>query len=500
MCEGYTDLNPNDKTKNIEGELLIGGSLPSQEQEGPTEEQSAIYGRWKRQKSYHRKTRTGCATCKRRRVKCDEQRPKCSKCIRAGVKCEGYEVKSTTMSTGGDNANNTGHPTKSSATSSSTPSRPTSFLVISDGNYEVAIDDKTGHNLHSCVWQSNYLEHKEPAASDKEQLALEYWNARTENSHVCDARYGALNVLGIELPQAAWTYNCIRYSLLAASCVTTSLDKIDFSKEKTMQGSVRALQYANAAIQAVFEEKPPPHVAALIAFVFWYTEAWHGSWETALSHLMASVRICREALTSGLVSEGVAWYIEAIGDSVPIALRDRSMLDLSGKNDDQEAAAIRLSYCTNQVKRGIAWIDLTKGRIAACSDKDLSQVELSLTLHQEEMKWLLKRWEPIMESFASPPAGVGSFGFHRTPLYHKVIECVDDVLINGHKPDILILEVRLKVLIRTVTLFAAGSNLKLRECAAGIVSYGAQVRTALTSYDQALQPFSNVKGSASSTS
>ncbi|PVH78706.1 hypothetical protein DL98DRAFT_462014 [Cadophora sp. DSE1049] len=36
------------------------------------------------------KTRTGCLTCKTRRVKCGEERPSCHRCLKFGVKCEGY--------------------------------------------------------------------------------------------------------------------------------------------------------------------------------------------------------------------------------------------------------------------------------------------------------------------------------------------------------------------------------------------------------------------------
>ncbi|GAD98308.1 hypothetical protein AOR_1_224184 [Paecilomyces variotii No. 5] len=36
----------------------------------------------------------GCATCKRRRVKCDEAKPECRLCRRLGIHCEGYKTKS----------------------------------------------------------------------------------------------------------------------------------------------------------------------------------------------------------------------------------------------------------------------------------------------------------------------------------------------------------------------------------------------------------------------
>ena len=38
------------------------------------------------------KTRTGCQTCKLRKVKCDERRPGCKKCELAGRECSGYKI------------------------------------------------------------------------------------------------------------------------------------------------------------------------------------------------------------------------------------------------------------------------------------------------------------------------------------------------------------------------------------------------------------------------
>ncbi|CAI6242013.1 unnamed protein product [Periconia digitata] len=46
----------------------------------------------KRTRTSHAKVRTGCHTCKARRVKCDEQQPACQKCITTGRTCEGYKV------------------------------------------------------------------------------------------------------------------------------------------------------------------------------------------------------------------------------------------------------------------------------------------------------------------------------------------------------------------------------------------------------------------------
>ncbi|TRX88241.1 hypothetical protein FHL15_010866 [Xylaria flabelliformis] len=44
-----------------------------------------------KRRATHAKARTGCVTCKRRRVKCDEAKPTCARCIKSGHKCAGYE-------------------------------------------------------------------------------------------------------------------------------------------------------------------------------------------------------------------------------------------------------------------------------------------------------------------------------------------------------------------------------------------------------------------------
>ncbi|KAI1075890.1 hypothetical protein F5B20DRAFT_369264 [Whalleya microplaca] len=44
-----------------------------------------------KRRAYHAKVRTGCITCKNRRVKCDEGKPLCSRCEKSGYQCAGYE-------------------------------------------------------------------------------------------------------------------------------------------------------------------------------------------------------------------------------------------------------------------------------------------------------------------------------------------------------------------------------------------------------------------------
>ncbi|CZR55417.1 uncharacterized protein PAC_05304 [Phialocephala subalpina] len=54
------------------------------------EEQGVMAEQLARKRAAKPKTRSGCVTCKRRRVKCDETKPRCNRCKRFGTECEGY--------------------------------------------------------------------------------------------------------------------------------------------------------------------------------------------------------------------------------------------------------------------------------------------------------------------------------------------------------------------------------------------------------------------------
>lgn len=58
------------------------GSVSSQDSQTASVDRS--------KKKIHPKVRTGCDTCKRRKIKCDETKPFCLRCTKGGRQCEGY--------------------------------------------------------------------------------------------------------------------------------------------------------------------------------------------------------------------------------------------------------------------------------------------------------------------------------------------------------------------------------------------------------------------------
>ncbi|PYH49723.1 Zn(II)2Cys6 transcription factor domain-containing protein [Aspergillus saccharolyticus JOP 1030-1] len=50
-----------------------------------------------RQRAYRTRTKSGCLTCKKRRIKCDETRPSCLRCTSTGRKCDGYGTNTLSL-------------------------------------------------------------------------------------------------------------------------------------------------------------------------------------------------------------------------------------------------------------------------------------------------------------------------------------------------------------------------------------------------------------------
>ncbi|KAK9248253.1 hypothetical protein V1506DRAFT_529431 [Lipomyces tetrasporus] len=67
-------------------------SLPKNEPANETEATSITDGPKKdtKDEAVRRRTRTGCLTCRKRRIKCDEGKPKCANCSKSRRVCEGY--------------------------------------------------------------------------------------------------------------------------------------------------------------------------------------------------------------------------------------------------------------------------------------------------------------------------------------------------------------------------------------------------------------------------
>ncbi|KAI9846320.1 MAG: hypothetical protein M1837_004173 [Sclerophora amabilis] len=64
---------------------------------------------FKRSRAKKPKVKTGCITCKIRRVKCDEQKPACERCLSTGRRCDGYATRNGDGKGSDDNSDEVVH-------------------------------------------------------------------------------------------------------------------------------------------------------------------------------------------------------------------------------------------------------------------------------------------------------------------------------------------------------------------------------------------------------
>ncbi|OLN82211.1 putative maltose O-acetyltransferase [Colletotrichum chlorophyti] len=82
----YDNTSPDGDSMSYGGSYTPGGSRDPLLQSDPK----------KRKRNFSNRTKTGCLTCRRRKKKCDEQKPECSNCLRGGFMCAGYPPQRST--------------------------------------------------------------------------------------------------------------------------------------------------------------------------------------------------------------------------------------------------------------------------------------------------------------------------------------------------------------------------------------------------------------------
>ncbi|KAK5098410.1 hypothetical protein LTS08_006543 [Lithohypha guttulata] len=473
-----------------------------------------------RKKKHHAKSRHGCISCKKRHLKCDEARPECQRCIKDFGKCEGYrtpkawlfesaqedpgtvvyEISSNSPSSGSCKELNFKQAfnfarTRAHATET-VGSQVTERLrdIVTKGDQRVAgvqlqappLED-FAEDLPEEVQALELLQrkidmfedpdhpptfkyvHSSPYKSQTEHQTFVHWQNRTESCQVISRSFGDFNILGCELPKAAWNYDCLKHGLLSAASVTASIERFSLGESNERQAVVEAVKQSSMAITSIFKEKPPPEVTVLVAFVFWFMEAWIGQWDRAVMHLASAARMCEQGFPNGQVSEAVAWYVTVCATGVPQALKSPDILKYVQDPDDNhdEKFQIRLLWGIREAVTGIRLLDQARAKALQVRPNDCSRFNIMLASHQAQMRFMSERWRQyaklqltkVGSEARIPPAPI-------VPTYDKVLEMIDYFIEDDEDYDALILAVRLKMIQRSLPLFVAGTNIEIRKDAA----------------------------------
>ncbi|KAF4781683.1 hypothetical protein HER10_EVM0001949 [Colletotrichum scovillei] len=201
------------------------------------------------------KVRTGCVTCKRRRIKCDETKPSCQNCLKRRVECEGYKPKSPNASSSPGAASKQLIAT-TSPNGSSTSSSP--FSV--EPSYQSLVFTTQLQKDHFDQWLS----------------------------FAADTLVFPSQLITETIPQIARSDLAVRNAAFAIGAAALGSG----TREERLTGKgpyfADALEYYNRALQLTVKSPPteetfPSVLMTCLLFVMF--EALHGDRRSALTHL-----------------------------------------------------------------------------------------------------------------------------------------------------------------------------------------------------------------------
>ncbi|OCL06943.1 hypothetical protein AOQ84DRAFT_223354 [Glonium stellatum] len=216
-----------------------------------------------RKKAWKPKTKTGCITCRIRRVKCDEAKPHCERCTSTGRKCDGYKLAA-------DN----------------------SQAVIST-------------RLPSLLLEPGF---SSETAGERQSLHFFHLHTAPELAGFFDSTFWLRDVL-----QASHSHQAIRYAVTAVGAMHQKFicGELPVVPDDTSDAQLRfALQQCNRSIQHIIKVSGPlseeDRITAMTASIlFTCLASLQGHQASALEHLRGGLKLLQEYDTAPQASSFV---------------------------------------------------------------------------------------------------------------------------------------------------------------------------------------------------
>ncbi|KAK7515552.1 hypothetical protein IWZ03DRAFT_206152 [Phyllosticta citriasiana] len=191
----------------------------------------------------HRKSRLGCANCKRRRIKCDERRPSCTNCVRHAIHCDFVHSASQASRA------SVGLSYSTSPSDQLTPTEPSLAL----GNTPTAPGSTPSPYMGTSTTSSSA---QGPSGLNVAQLEL-FHNYCTSTAYTLYTLPGLQNFWRVNAPAIGFSYPFVLHGLMAMSAV--HLSKFDQERREYFQRQMDhhwdiAIRAATSALSHVDSE------------------------------------------------------------------------------------------------------------------------------------------------------------------------------------------------------------------------------------------------------
>ncbi|KAJ9292697.1 transcriptional regulator family: Fungal Specific TF [Paecilomyces variotii] len=315
------------------------------------------------------KVKTGCITCKIRRVKCDEEKPACRRCRSSKRKCDGYNEQSN------------GHKPTSTYHTSAPRISPDSRLVLRPGTRE-------------------------------ERQYAELFCTRTSQAI---AGFFASEFWGRVLPQLSFREPAVRHAIIAVSAtheqrILAAASSVQQSStvSQTQRNERFVLEQYNKAIYHLVAHSSSPtggrvEPTLITCCLFIFLEIIRGNFSQALNHVEAGLNIITDLKRRGILDAVDKELVELfVRLNIQKSLFGRPLITLNAPKPIQDSSSCcRASFSTipearvlldSLTERALKFIRLTK------SGQDCSMTTTELLGEQAHITTALDDWSRQFEN------------------------------------------------------------------------------------------------------
>ena len=322
-----------------------------------------------------------------------------------------------------------------------------------------------------------------PYRTSSEQIGLKYWLARATLCDESDAPNEApVDFIGTQIPCVAWSNTSLRHAIVAAGITCASLEQ---SVDREELGSqICALQHSNRAIQGLVRDHMQTSTTALVAFVFYFTEIWSGRWDAAVGHLRHAVRlvVVKEKESEAVMKRtefdiAVCRFIKLVCVCVPRALQSEEVLSVLSDVDSRKQVDLRLAYVLYHFERVDRWFEDAIERVEQMDkEESAKRVAVLLEVNRRQVWEICRLWRRRRVALVDVLHSKLRIDVLKDSPYERPMSCFDLFLVKGADFSVFALESQLKLTLRTLMIFAAGSDIVMRKDTVGVIRLGAKLK------------------------
>lgn len=280
------------------------------------------------------------------------------------------------------------------------------------------------------------------------------------------------------VPQAAYTYPCLRHALLATAIAQESLINGESATVGRATSELQVFSHTSRAIRSLLTESVPVDVILLTSATLGIMDIFNGRWDSACTHVTAGAKLAKQARLDRNSDPYISFYCEAFASALPLILKQAQ----NGKNrcPPEKNSIVQLNEAVQSLELARISFENVMPKVQSREGEERDRITYVLKNAETETTWLIERWHALLRKEAdrtSPPDEELKVNLHRVESpFSTIITELNVYLDHGGVFDIAKFEVAMERTMPFYSFAKAGPNLKMREDAAELMYLGSQMR------------------------